>query len=188
MNAAFNGSSYGDRIFLMYNFKINEMKSFTLFAVLLCLTMGLSAQRKQLPPAVSDSLVYRYPDASDMSFSKRKDQYRIKLRNEGVKTTAVFDESGNWKSTESLYLNEQIPEKVQKTVAKKYPKGSFKSALLKETSEGLYTYEVTVDTERVTYYLELDKAGKIVKTSQSEKSGGDSERSYSTSDDGGGDE
>jgi hypothetical protein len=145
--------------------------------------MGLNAQRKQLPPVVNDSLVYRYPAAEEMSFSKRKDLYRMKFKNEGVKTIAFFDDRGNWKSTESLYLDEQIPEKVQKTVAKKYPKGSFKSALLTETSEGEFRYNVTVDTEKVTYYLELDKAGKIVKTDQSEKSSGSSDRNNGTSED-----
>lgn len=163
------------------------MKSFTLISALLCLTMGLSAQKKQLPPAVNDSLVYRYPAAAEMSFSKRKDLYKMKFRNEGVKTTAFFDDNGNWKRTESIYLNEQIPEKVQKTVTKKYPKGSFKSALLTETSEGVFLYKVTVDTEKVTYYLELDKTGKIVKTEQSEKSSGNTERSNNSSDDGGND-
>jgi len=187
MSSQYNVSVDGSWFFPCKISRNNEMKSFTLILTLLFLTIGLSAQRKQLPPAVSDSLSCRYPDASEMNFSKRKELYRIRFSNEGVKTSTFFDESGNWKRTESIFLNEQIPEKVQKTITKKYPKGSFRSVSLTETSDGDFLYEVTVDTERITYYLELDKAGKITKTSQSEKSAGDSQKSYDTSDDSGND-
>jgi hypothetical protein len=47
---------------------------------------------------------------------------------------------------------------------KKYPKGTFNSTILTVTIEGDFFYKLSVETDRFTYNMELDKAGKTIKT------------------------
>jgi hypothetical protein len=165
-----------------------KMKRITFISILLALASGLAAQRKELPPDIRDSLFFRYPDATEITSKDRKDVYRIKFNNEGVKTTSFFDSNGKWIKSESILVKEHIPEKVKKTIIKKYPKGFFRSATLTETSQGYFIYEIAVETEKFTYYLELDKTGNIIKTNQIEKSSGPSNKSTKASDSPGNDD
>ncbi len=140
------------------------MKKLVLFCLLSAIAVGSMAQKKGLPALVNESFLKKYPNATEVKSKKQKNSFKIKFNNQGVKTTSDFDFDGNWNKSESILKINAIPDIVKKSIEKKYPNGSFNTALLTETSDGKYFYQVTVDTEKLTFDLELDKAGKITKT------------------------
>lgn len=140
------------------------MKKTVLFSILLTLSIGLLAQKKEMPAQVNEAFQKMYPNATEVKHKKQKSSYKIKFNNQGDKSTSIFNMEGNWEKTEILLMKERIPETIRQSIVKKYPKGSFNSAKLTETSEGKHYYEVSVDTDKFTYNLELDKSGKIIKT------------------------
>ncbi|SRR6056297_974449 len=140
------------------------MKKLIFFAAILLATLDVAAQKKELPAAVKDPFYSKYPGALEVKFKKKKDAYRIRFVNEGLKITSLFDQEGNWEHSEYILSKENIPDKISKTIIKKYPKGSFRNAQVTETSTGGIDYEIAVDTDKFTYFLVLDKDGKIVET------------------------
>lgn len=140
------------------------MKKLIFFALILLTTLDVAAQKKELPATVKDSFFSKYPDASDIKHKKQKNSYRIKFVNEGLKITSMYDLEGNWENSEYVLSKENIPGKISKTIIKKYPNGSFRNARVTEISTGEVNYEIAVDTDKFTYFLVLDKDGKIVES------------------------
>ena len=157
-----------------------------LLILVLCLfSMGAIAQKKGLPQQVNDSLIFRYPDASDIKFRKQKDDFRIKFDNKGSKISSVYDANGNWKESVTTIEDENIPENVSKSINKKYPGGSITGLSLLEDNSGKQVYQAKVNTEKFYYNLELDSSGKILKTEQVKKEAPPSYDSSESKDDGG---
>ena len=132
-------------------------------------SLGLWAQPKGLPVNVYDSLMFKYPDATDLKSKKQKDDFRIRFENKGIKITSIYDAAGNWKESVSILKEENIPDNIKKSIKKKYTEGFISSVNLVEDNKGKIIYEATVDTEKYLINLELDNNGKILKTDQVRK-------------------
>lgn len=162
-----------------------KIKKLSFMLLLIAISTSIIAQKKELPSPVKESFLEKYPNATEIKHNKQKKAYKIRFNNEGNKTTSVFDFDGNWKRTESILKDDAIPEKVKKSIQKKYPNGSYSNVTLTETSEGEFLYKVIVDTDKATFLLDLDKSGKITKTS---KRTNDTPATQESDNDGGGEE
>lgn len=131
-------------------------------------TVVASAKKKALPEVVEHAFAEKYANAKKVSFKLKKDNYRIKFKQNKTSVTATFSKDGEWVSSETSVRAADLPTQVNNVVAKKYKDGNYSKAILFESPKSTF-YKITVDTPNAVFDLEVNKAGKIIRTDKLDK-------------------
>ena len=140
-----------------------RQKAFILLASALLVVFAgastLSAQEKtvtpdQIPKAVMDALLARFPKASIDKCTKAREfftvVYDIEFNQEGRKFEADIKENGTYINFEKAIEASALPKAVSDAIAKKYPNAVLKEIMeeteVKGKTEKLSAYEVVLQT------------------------------------------
>lgn len=120
--------------------------------------------KKDLPPAVLQAFEEAFPKAVITGVAKEDDaDYEIESRDGTIQRDLVYQADGTLVETEESCDMKALPEAVQKTIAKEYPKGEFEKAE-KVTRGSVVEYELKVEVGEEINKVVLDPAGTVIKT------------------------
>jgi hypothetical protein len=123
-------------------------------------------KKKDVPQPVISSFEKAYPHARAKGFSKETEEGKVIYEIESVEGTTkrdvTFDAEGNIVSVEEAINRHDLPEAVNATLQKEYPKG--KLLICERVTEGNATlYEVLLKTGKEKFEIVLSPDGKITK-------------------------
>lgn len=131
---------------------------------LLCLAFYTAGAQtisyKKVPGAVTAAFAKSFPAVKGAKWSKEDGAYEASFMRAGHKMSAIFDDAGGWKQTETAIPFTKMPEP-----AIKYLRSHYKGMKIKETAElnmsdGSTQYEAEVKGMDVLF----DDKGSFIKT------------------------
>ena len=144
------------------------------FAALLLLGATANAGEKELsedkvPKAVLEAFAKEYPTVKKREFEKEmfegKTVYEVEYKDNGKEYEVLYTADGILLQKEEEIDVNTLPEAVIGAIKKAHPKAEIKEAEKLMKADGTVTgYEVEVKTGKKKLELELDAAGKILKT------------------------
>lgn len=122
-----------------------------------------------VPQVVRDAFAKRFPTVLKAGWEMEDDAtYEAGFKQNGVKTSACFDATGNWVETETEMKESALPEAVRKTLAAKYSGQKMEECELVETPGGLF-YEVEMEQGETTTEVRLTPDGHVVRSQVEEE-------------------
>jgi uncharacterized protein YxeA len=133
-----------------------------LFALILALPMALFAQKT--PKAVENAFKQRFPNISKVSFDHEKNgEYEANFKINGMKTSANFTATGEWRETETEIQVSELPSVVSQGILAKFPKAKIVGAAKIETAQNGIRYEADIKTGLKKTEVLFDATGNFVK-------------------------
>jgi hypothetical protein len=133
-----------------------------LFALILALPMTLMAQKT--PKAVETAFKQRFPNVIKVSFDHEKNgEYEANFKINGMKASANFTETGEWRETETEIPVSALPVVVSQAIITKFPKAKIVGAAQIETAKDGTRYEADIKTGWKKIEVILDATGHFVK-------------------------
>lgn len=144
------------------------------FAATCLLSGSASAEEKELsrhqvPKAVLDAFEKAHPDAKGVEYEREKfegkEAYEVEYKADGKDFELLYATDGTLLQKEEEIDVQALPEPVSQAVAKAHPGAKIKEAEKLMSPDGTVTgYEVEIKAAGKELELELDTAGKILKT------------------------
>jgi hypothetical protein len=145
----------------------------TLSAFVIGLITGLSANaiaqeekemtQKDLPPAVLQAFEKAFPKAVITGVGREEIMgFEIESKDGNIQRNLVYLPDGNLFETEEACDAKALPDAIQKTIAKAYPKGEIEKAE-KITRGSVVEYEVEIEAGEQENEVVLDPAGMVIK-------------------------
>lgn len=117
---------------------------FTIFASgLILMACG---QNPTPPKEVQAAFSKKYASADDIKWEQEDDEWEAEFKNQGVKMSASFDNTGEWIETESKVKKDDIPSEVFKAISLEY--NGFEIEKVEKTESNDFSgYEITLEKE-----------------------------------------
>ena len=141
-----------------------------LFAILSQAAAGENeVSKNKVPKAVLEAFEKSYPNAKDVEFEKEmfegKAAYEVEYKDNGKEYEAMYNVDGVLVQREEEIDVSALPEAVTNAIKKEHPKAKIEEAEKLMKPDGtLSGYEVDIKTGEDKFELEVDTAGKILKT------------------------
>jgi hypothetical protein len=133
-----------------------------LFALILALPMTLLAQKT--PKAVEAAFKQRFPNVTKVSFDHEKNgEYEANFKINGMKSSANFTATGEWRETETEIKVAELPAVVSQGIIAKFPKAKIVGAAKIETAQNGIRYEAYLKTGLKKIEVFFDATGNFVK-------------------------
>jgi hypothetical protein len=133
-----------------------------LFALILALPMTLLAQKT--PKAVETAFKQRFPTVTKVSFDHEKNgEYEANFKINGMKSSANFTATGEWRETETEIKVAELPAVVSQGIIAKFPKAKIVGAAKIETAQNGVRYEADLKTGLKKTEVFFDATGNFVK-------------------------
>ncbi|WP_169737702.1 PepSY-like domain-containing protein [Prolixibacter bellariivorans] len=134
------------------------------YIIVLLLLTGISACSMQVPKAAQSNLGKMFPEATQISWShENKTEFEAEFQWQGHKTSATFDEKGNWKETEQNITAEQLPLAVQEALTEGFADFVIQSPEKLCSEEYAVAYEMVVKNKEVRVELLFAPNGQLLK-------------------------
>ena len=140
------------------------------YFVLLCSTVliattvfPISPKKDKTPQAVEESFKKKFPEAQKVKCEKENKEYEASFVINGVKTSANFTVSGEWKETESTVSASDLPKIVSDGILSAYPGAKIVDAAKIETPEKGIQYEADIKSGKKKMEVLFDAEGKEIK-------------------------
>ncbi|MDT8323165.1 MAG: hypothetical protein RRA94_03555 [Bacteroidota bacterium] len=135
-----------------------------LLPVLLCaLLFPFTAAAQDVPSNVEISFSKKFAAAGDVVWDVTEDgTYLAMFLLDGRDMSALFNEEGAWLSSTTYIDQDEIPGKVQSTVAKQFPDYEMYDVARVETPGGVY-FEALLESETDALLLHINADGKVLK-------------------------
>ena len=151
------------------------MKAKLIITATLFFTSVISAQNIEVPKEVKKTFSKKYPNISDVKWSKENsDAFEAEFNLNGTKTSVVIKEEGNIEETESAINIKDLPQNVVP-----YIKDNYAGYTITETAKivdenGNVFFEAEISKEKTSKDLLFDTKGNPVKKQrESENESGD---------------
>jgi hypothetical protein len=148
--------------------KINAFLAFLLIGI-----SYLSAQKvepKDLPLAVQSNFKARFPEASDVKWTKVNDIYEAEFVNKEIKTEAAYSEKGEWKETSWEIPVQYTPQTIKTYITTNYPKYKIKEIEIEEVYPALEkVYAVNIAKKKDILELYFKISGEFIKVEGEKK-------------------
>ncbi len=135
---------------------------------------GDNLRFKEIPAAVMDALMARFPGAEIQKWTREKEGdivlYDIEFKQQGWKFEADIRENGAIHNWEKAVETKDLPEAVRQAVEMKYPKSTTKEIMqvtsVKDGKDALEAYEIVLETsDRKEAEVTAAPDGKILEDS-----------------------
>ena len=140
--------------------------SLAAMAIFLFTAFGGNAQKlsdKNVPQNVKNSQEKKYPGVK-VKWSKEEKDFEAEFEQSGKKMSAIYDEKGTWKETETMIKNEELPAAVRDYMTKVAKVKSFKEAARINKADGSINYEAEANGKDYVF----DANGKFLKEEKDE--------------------
>lgn len=115
-----------------------------------------------VPDAVKKAFEAMFPDVKKAHWEKEKTgNYEAEFTREGREISAVFDQDGKWKETETQILPETLPEPVKRAIERKYTNVKIKECFRLQKPGGAILYEAEIKADGKKREVILDENGTI---------------------------
>ncbi len=132
-----------------------------LWMLILALPMTLLAQKT--PKAVQTAFKQRFPNVTKVSFDHESNgEYEAHFKINGVKTSANFTETGEWRETETEIPVSALPVSVSQAIIVKFPKAKIVGAAQIETAKDGTRYEADLKTGFKKIEVFFDATGHFI--------------------------
>lgn len=144
-----------------------------LLTILLSGMINLFAQTvepKDLPLAVQANFKSRFPDATNVKWTKVNDVFEANFVNKEIKTEAEYSEKGEWKETSWGIPIEYTPQAIKTYITTNYPKYKIKETEIEEvylSQEKLYAINIAKKKDVKELYFKI--SGEFVKVEPEKK-------------------
>jgi hypothetical protein len=141
-----------------------------IFACAVLMGINANAQKlteDQVPAGVIKKFKARFSSVQHAKWEKENTDYEANFILNKIKTSALFDATGNLRETESEIAQTNLPKVVSEEVGRSYSGYKIKETSKIET-KGLVTYEVEVQKGEKFTDLIFDEKGKLLKTTPKE--------------------
>jgi Putative beta-lactamase-inhibitor-like, PepSY-like len=129
----------------------------------LALAGPLSMLAQKAPTSVKTAFQSRFPTVKEVSYDKEKNgEYEANFKIKGIKMSANFTETGDWRETESEITTQTLPDVITKAIGVKYPKAKIVGAAKIETPENGTRYEADLKTGLKKTEVLLDELGNFI--------------------------
>ncbi|WP_374090109.1 PepSY-like domain-containing protein [Methylomicrobium lacus] len=152
----------------------NQHMITVVFAAFLTILNQANAGEKELrknevPKAVLNAFEKSYPNAKDVEFEEEmfegKASYEVEYKDNGKEYEVMYSADGMLLQKEEEIDVSALPEAVTNAIKKEHPKAKIEEAEKLMKADGTLTgYEVNIKTGEDKFELEVDAAGKILKT------------------------
>lgn len=141
-----------------------------------CLISGNALAQKlkenEVPAAVKDGFIKRFPDAADVSWSKENSkEFEAEFEINDVEQSVNFDDSGKWLVTETEIKKTDLPKAVLSALAKDFPGYEIEEAEKAESSTQGDFYEVELEKKEMSLEIQITAAGKVQKKEEKKEKG-----------------
>jgi hypothetical protein len=150
------------------------MKKITSFLAFLFIgIIYLSAQSvepKDLPLAVQSNFKARFPEASNVKWTKVKDVYEAEFVNKEINTEVAYSDKGEWKETSWEIPLQYTPQSIKTYITTNYPKYKIKEIEIEEVYpalEKLYAVNIAKKKDILELYFKI--SGEFVKVEAEKK-------------------
>jgi hypothetical protein len=124
---------------------------------------ALTPKKDKTPQVVEESFKKKFPDAKKVKWEKEKTEYEASFIVNGIKTSANFTISGEWKETESAVSVSDLPKVVSDGILSAYPGTKIIDAAKIETPENGVHYEADIKNGKKKLEVLFNAEGKEVK-------------------------
>ncbi len=155
--------------FLTANFTM--IKICFLFIFLSVLTAY--GQNTDIPEKVKDALNKKYPEAEEVSWIKKADNYEAEFFYDDELKAALFDANGQWLETSTFISEDELPGEAIYDIDETYEEGFINEAMQVTDNSGVIYYKVSVYTDKATFYLKINSEGEIIETIEEINTGDD---------------
>lgn len=139
------------------------MKTTLSFIFIFCL-LQFSANAG-VPEAVKKAFSAMFPDVKKAKWEKEKTgDYEAEFMRDGREITAVFDEKGQWKETETEIKPETLPEQVKLAIQKLYSHAKIKETARIQQSGKAILYEAEIKADGKHLELLFTENGDLIKS------------------------
>lgn len=141
------------------------MKSTTLTAIVLMMSLSVFAQIRKIPAEVTEAFKTRYPHAEKVEWRDRLSDFEASFILNGVNMKAQFNGKGEWLQSETTTKYESLPAEVKDG----YQKSKYTDWEIKETSKidkyaEAVQYRIFIRKSGIQKkYLFFDKDGKLMR-------------------------
>ena len=151
------------------------MKKNVLILVITFLSLIQAFTQTSVPQAVASAFQAKFPSTQPVQWEEEdKGIYEADFKLNKHKTSASFDASGTWLSTETEIKKNALPDAVRQGIGKAFPDYEVDEAEKIETPDGL-AYEVELEKEEGGKDIEVEALfsaeGKLLKQSKEEEDG-----------------
>lgn len=149
-----------------------------MFVCVVSLIGGLAQAQKlkenEVPKAVKESFVKRFPKAKEVKWSKESaTEFEAEFEIDETGQSVNFDQAGKWLVTETEIKSSQLPAAVQATITKEFAGYKIEEAEKAETSDKGMFYEVELEKGELNYEVQISSEGKVLKKTEKKEKGED---------------
>ena len=132
---------------------------------LLCHSQAFAQKLSEdkVPTAVKNAMKAKFPTAINIKWEQEGKDYEAGFKNDKLKLSALFDNTGKWLVTETEIEATKLPKAVSDAFAKEYPGYSMKEAEILDTADNGTLYELEVSKGKEKLELQYTPAGKMIK-------------------------
>lgn len=120
-------------------------------------------EKKETPAAVTQAFQKDFPAITKMHWDLENGNYEAEFRQNGFKTSAVYDSTGYKKEVENEINAFDLPTKSQEYLKKSYPKSKIDETTKITSDKGVITYEAEVVIDGKDTDLLFDEKGNFIK-------------------------
>jgi uncharacterized membrane protein YkoI len=150
------------------------MKKFVLLFALGLVVGSAGAQKlknTEVPDAVKNAFTKRFPTIKNVAWSKESEnEFEAEFKNNGKEQSVNFDQTGMWLVTETEIKKSELPAEVTASISKEFAGFKIEEAELAETASQGTFYEVELEKRELSYEVQFNKDGKVLKREQEKES------------------
>jgi Putative beta-lactamase-inhibitor-like, PepSY-like len=124
--------------------------------IVLLMVAGLPAFAQKLsearvPSAAKSAFETKFPGMKDIKWEKEKGNFEANFIENGKKSSAIFDEKGNWIETETAVSNKELPFPILQYVTQNFNNKQISEASKILKAAGGINYEVVVGKKELLF-------------------------------------
>lgn len=132
---------------------------------------GQKINTTDVPSSVTATFALKFPKAKNIKWSKENhDTFEAEFKIDSREHAALIDASGKWLETEISILKKDLPEPVLKTIAKEFSGFEIEEAEILENGTKATIYEVELEKGELTYDVQFQANGTMIKKEIAESS------------------
>lgn len=120
-------------------------------------------EKKETPLAVTQAFQKDFPTITKMHWDDENGSYEVRFRQNGFKTSAIYDSTGYKKELEIEINTNDLPVKAQEYIRKTYPNIKIEEATKTTSDKNVITYEAEVEINGKDTNLLFDANGVFIK-------------------------